>query len=203
MVNNYYILLAEVDEFFKILPLLVFVAIGVIGKILQKAAKRAQEQEQQKKAQPEAQKRRAPRRLTEAPAVRRPPRQTVAAQLRERIKRPQQKVAPAEPAVLGVGVRDADLHRVQQLRQKQQLRQRRLSELEMDEAETKADTEAIVSRLVSIAPAAKTPSAEEAATDMAVGLNLRDADALRRAIIYHEIFSAPKAMRQEREIWEL
>ncbi len=62
-----------------------------------------------------------------------------------------------------------------------------------------ADTAAIESRLLSIRPA-KTGAA--VAGNSFITVNLSDPTNARTAIIMHEIFSPPKALRDEHELWD-
>ncbi|MHC4294374.1 MAG: hypothetical protein ACYSTL_02180 [Planctomycetota bacterium] len=81
----------------------------------------------------------------------------------------------------------------------ERLRKQRLAVHIPDEA----DTEAIESRLVSIRPAIG--SKRRAVPRIAaatLGVNLSDPLDARDAIVFHEIFSSPKALRQTPEIWE-
>ncbi len=71
---------------------------------------------------------------------------------------------------------------------------------------SETSTAAIEARLVSV----RTPLREEAYQETTamkfrpvVGINLASHDAARRAIIMHEIFSPPKAMRHQPEAWEM
>ena len=105
----------------------------------------------------------------------------------------------AQPTPSGQGAAEAP--------RQQALRQRRQDEQRRRRMETRkppeADTADIESRLVHIrTPAGQTQSDQIGPVELLAGLNLDQPDALRRAIIYHEVFSAPKALRQEQEMWE-
>jgi len=62
-----------------------------------------------------------------------------------------------------------------------------------------ADSAAIEGRILKVRPG------QEAAHDVATGVivDLSRAESLRRAIIFHEIFSAPKALREGKEMWDV
>jgi len=80
---------------------------------------------------------------------------------------------------------------------------RKLERLRADRMEVEtpleADTAAIEARLLRIHPAIITPSA----SGRGLGVDLSDLAAARSAIVYHEIFSPPKALREGPETWEL
>jgi len=81
------------------------------------------------------------------------------------------------------------------MRKLEQLRARRM---EM-EAPPEADLAAIEARLLRIKP----PPIATAPSGQRLQVNLVDLAAARSAIIYHEILSPPKALREGPEMWEL
>ena len=54
-----------------------------------------------------------------------------------------------------------------------------------------------------IHPATEQPEAPLAPQMLEGLVDLHNADALKRAIIYYEIFSPPKALRRRQELWEM
>ena len=62
-----------------------------------------------------------------------------------------------------------------------------------------ADSAAIKGTILQVRPS------QEAAHDLPTGpaVNLSSPERARRAIIFHEIFSAPKALRQGKEMWDV
>jgi hypothetical protein len=66
-------------------------------------------------------------------------------------------------------------------------------------APQEADTAALISRLVHIRPGAL--AAHHGPSSRLLSL-LKSGGGLRNALIYHEIFSAPKSIRQGQDIWE-
>ncbi len=84
-----------------------------------------------------------------------------------------------------------------------QSRLRKLEHLRADrlemEASPEADTAAIESRLLSIRPA--TPGRAVAGKSF-IAVDLSDRASARNAIIMHEIFSPPQALRDQDELWD-
>lgn len=66
-----------------------------------------------------------------------------------------------------------------------------------------ADTAAIEARLISIRPAIRSRVPEVAALRAAPTVDLADRDKARAAIVLHEIFSRPLAMRSQPEMWDV
>ena len=92
---------------------------------------------------------------------------------------------------LGGGVRD-EMRREQHRRDQEELeRQQRMSALQSTRTRPKA--------------AAAAPVALEtvARADTAATVKLDTAEKARQAMLYYEIFSAPKALRKGSELWEL
>ena len=91
--------------------------------------------------------------------------------------------------------------RAQQERLERESRQRarRLAARKSPEA----DSRAIEERLVSVHPTIGLPMEQESTTQARLQLSLGDPGSLRAAIIYHEVFSAPKALRTDSEPWEM
>ena len=86
--------------------------------------------------------------------------------------------------------------------------QQRLAREEAERRRRMAEPKPQVDRrrsVVSVRPEAKPAMAATVAGEVerCVAVDLTNADAARRAIIYHEIFSGPKALRTEAESWEL
>ena len=116
--------------------------------------------------------------------------------------RPQQQLIPtirppqpaAAAAAVGANI-EQEMDRLQQRRDSlEQLSSKRLSMLSPAEA----DTAAISARLVSIRPG-QADLREHVARSL---VELNDPATARAAIMFHEIFSLPKAMRHEAEMWD-
>ena len=88
-------------------------------------------------------------------------------------------------------------HEQQRLAREEAERRRRMAEPKPQVARRRS--------VVSIRPKVKPTMAATVAGEVErrVAVDLTNADAARRAIIYHEIFSGPKALRTEAEAWEL
>ena len=84
-------------------------------------------------------------------------------------------------------------HEQQRLAREEAERRRRMAELKSRVAQRQS--------VVSVQPQVKPTMAGEVMRRVAV--DLANADAARRAMIYHEIFSGPKALRTKAEAWEL
>ena len=96
----------------------------------------------------------------------------------------------------------------QPIRVEEELRVQRRRERKLDADRRKrlaprkvpeADSAAIEGRILHVRPG------QEAAQDVPTGVivDLSRADRARRAIIFHEIFSAPKALREGKEMWDV
>jgi len=118
--------------------------------------------------------------------------------IRTKPKPPRPVVLEDRPEDLGAGAIEAQKRQAARLRKQEQQRHRRLAARKSPEA----DTAAIEAHLLHIRPGAG-PDDGQGISYLAPELNLAQRDALRRAILYHEIFSPPKALRQDRELWEI
>lgn len=102
-------------------------------------------------------------------------------------------LTPVEPA----SIRVEEELKLQRRRQRdlEAQRRKRLASRKVPEA----DSAAIEGRILQVRPD------QEAAHDLPTGpaVNLSSAERARRAIIFHEIFSAPKALRQGKEMWDV
>jgi len=215
------ILAADVGDLIEVgmivLILLIMVISKIMGSILQKKMQR-REQERIEQARREGGAGEAG--LPGPPARQQPAGiEEIARQVRDILGLPQdQPPARPEPPAdqppvrlappTGVRLAEAPPVRVddelrrdrQRMRKTEAQRRRRLAFEAPSEADTEADTEAIAARLVSIRPKAMAqagPSAPAAIVD------LYGVDQARKAMMYYEIFSAPKALRQRPEMWEL
>jgi len=206
-----HILLAKTD-LVEILVILAFVAIGGIASLLQWLAKqRQEEQERQRRAagRPEAdqgeQPGQPPRQVAQParqmPRVQRQAeRQTLFSPPPVRTQpKPQRPVVLEDrPEDLGAGAVETQKRQAARLRRQQQQRRRRLATRKSPEA----DTAAIEAHLLHIRPGGGATDGQEI-PHLVPELNLAQRDMLRRAILYHEIFSPPKALRRDRELWEI
>ena len=125
--------------------------------------------------------------------MKRPPTPLQAAQ-----QRVQRQAAPP-PVELSdqVGATDLGEGQARRIERQDQQRTRRLASRKVPEADTTA-INAGLGRLHQQAD----PDVRIVAAGIAAGLDLGSADALKRAIIYQEILSPPKAMCKEQGLWE-
>ena len=208
-----YVMLAKSESMVELIAVAVFIAISVIGAIVQKAAKeRESKQEREKRAGRSEGSAPAPRPrykpLTEQPARKGKAegadgsrRQEAARQLRNARQRSalQNPKAPEPaPRQQPATVEDEVLQQRRRLAKVQAERKRRLAARKPPEA----DTAAIESRLVHVAPGVAA-AAETLPTGTGMRETLASADRARTAMIFHEIFSSPKALRRGPEMWEL
>lgn len=112
------------------------------------------------------------------------------------------RLANAPEEVPPVRVDDELRRDRQRMRKTEAQRRRRLTFEAPLEADTEADTEAIAARLVSIRPEAIAWAGPSEPEPTAI-VDLGGVDQARRAMMYYEIFSSPKALRQRPEMWEL
>ena len=117
----------------------------------------------------------------------------------------QPRVAAAMPIIV-TEPQDEEVEQVveEELRRQQQ----RLAREEAERRRRMAEPKPQVARrpsVLSVQPKVKPTMAATAAGEVErrVAVDLTDADVARRAIIYHEIFSGPKALRTETEIWDM
>ena len=95
------------------------------------------------------------------------------------------------------GVEEETTHLQTRLSEQQRNRRRRLGTRPPEEA----DTAAIAARLVSIRPSRGAGVSDE--RQIRARVRLGDIDQARAAIIFHEIFSLPKGLRRQAEVWEM
>ena len=174
-----YILAAREFGWIEIVVVAIVFGLSIIGSIFQKAKeKKEQEDKARGNSKPSG------RRQTQAPATR-----TV---------QPTRPVPPPAPQA-EQAVRVSDELRLRQQRQTQldRDRQKRLASRTSPES----DTNAIESRLVNVRPA-DADTAPGQISKVGVILSLRTPADAQRAIILHEIFSPPKALRQGGEMWD-
>jgi len=96
----------------------------------------------------------------------------------------------------------------QQVEQELRRQQQRLAHEETERRRRMAELKSRVAKrqpAVSVQPEVRPTLAATAASEVErrIAVELTDADVARRAIIYHEIFSAPKALRTETESWDM
>jgi len=177
-----YILAAQDFGWVNIVIILIVFGLSIIGSIYQKTKEKKEQEEKTRK----------PRR---APA---PPE---GGQRQDRARRTVQPARPVPPAAPQAEqtVRVSDELRLRQQREAklERDRQKRLS----TRVSPESDTNAIEAHLVSVHP----DEADTAPMQISkVGgiASLRTLDNARKAIILHEIFSPPKALRKGGEMWD-
>ena len=198
-------ILAAGEELFNVIVVLALVAISAIVGMVQKA-KRKQQQDRQAQQQHE---RRPPvDQDRQAPAARpQPPKRVPAEQLAEAMRqalgieilpeepRPPQPVAEAPPKP----------PRPQRPRRK--LKRRRAApetpeqRLRSDELGELKDRHMAVGARGLLTPASMQPTAP--GRREVITVDLSEIQQARRAILYHEIFSPPKALREGQEMWDM
>ena len=201
MTDSAYILLADGGEtLFELIPLLIFVVLAAVGGLAKRAAQKRQEQQQMMERRhgrsPQGAQPARPLQsgAAQPPPVRpqraapAPPRQALTVQ-------PQAAKAPAQQR----GRDSSEVRRRQLLRQRQARSARRRKE-PLDQAEHLHPVTSTVTPLKSGLSAAPVQVAHD---EKPQKLQLSDRQALRQAIVYHEIFSLPKALRRDRESWDL
>ena len=215
--NHHFAILAKGDGgLWEIVPLLIFVAISVVGSLVKKAGKerelRSQEEEEARRSKRANRKALSPSevpqrkvRTPQQTPARQTPAPSPAAQRRASrlgllgAQKPPKTIPPA-PAPQPQTLRPEQVAQAQQqhVDQESRKRNRRLAARKSPEA----DSQAITDRLVSIHPSAAPMMVQEDREQTAIQIALDDPDSLRAAIIYHEIFSPPKALRSGGEPWE-
>lgn len=173
---------------------LIFIVVMIVLSVVRKVVEQKQQRDQ---AQKDASRRDEPpenvsRQLTAATL---PPPQTAV----KRLVRQQQPAAPA-PTKLSdqvgtVGLGEGQARRLE--RQAQQ-RTRRFASRKVPEEAAATDIHTSLGRLTH----RDEQVAEIAPGGLLAGLDLAGADALKRAIIYQEILSPPKAVRKDQGLWE-
>ncbi|MCP4377631.1 MAG: hypothetical protein GY794_15815 [bacterium] len=174
-----HILAADNDSgWIRIVVVAVFIGISIIGSILQKA------KEARDKAQTRKPRAKSPRVRHKPPVAR-----------RQQARRPQP--IPLEAAAPPIRVSE-------ELR----LNQQRQAELERDRKKRLAartppesDTNAIEARLVNQRPA-QSDTAPQKVSEVGIAVNLENREMAKKAMILHEIFSPPKALRNGGEMWD-
>jgi len=214
-------ILAESDGYIQVIGLVVLLILGAVASLIQKLAEKRQQQRAEQARLRQAQ--RSPQAVPEAsqppapagearPAARRqpaePPRLTPA----EQIARAMQEalgitvqVPAAEPSPSRSASRQiSDLERA---RRRAVAKRREALQRRKKKKKRSASEGLHPSPGVEHTPGRLVPSVDEASREsqapQPTGLNLRDAEQAKRAIIYHEIFSTPKALREGPEMWEL
>lgn len=186
-------ILAAGEDAFQTIVVVVFVVLGLIGSIVSKAAKQKQEkqaaeQERQRRART-AEAEAAERQAAQGrPGPRRPP-VTTARAAPPPIRRP-------KPQRLGTGVATELTEQRRRVQHAEAARQRRLEARNIPEAD-----DAAYARLGRL-KTTETPVAA-VAQESRVGMDLRNRNRIRQAIIYHEVLSRPKGLRSEAEMWDV
>ena len=192
------------DDLWQIIPLLIFVVIGVIGGIAKKAMARREEQQRrqlpreepvgpQETAQPQEREV-----ASRPPAIGQIPRQgqavgTPLEPTYSRLRRPQ-------PVAVAVGREAPPAPQEARRLQQQRMLQRgvRVQTHQQPMVAPLAEPVAAHHRVAE----AQEPVASGVPVVLA-GLNLKDAQELRRAIVCHEIFARPLALRVGPQMWDL
>ncbi len=118
---------------------------------------------------------------------------------------PAQPLAPAAHKNLVAGSAAAEQTRVEQELQRLRIRQQKLEAQRAKRLSLRGEpynetTQAIETRVLHV-PAAQMETAQAAGP--ATGLHLMDPHQAKAAIVFHEIFSPPKALRGEAEMWDM
>jgi len=197
-----YILAETGGRFTEIAVILVIVVLAILNKVLQKAARKQQQAEaehrrrEQRESRPQGSAAPSPgRQLSDQAARHRAEVLASPPQAAPPAPPPPAPVArPAETATRRVG--DELKHERLRMQQQELSRRKRLAVRRPSEA----DTASIEAAIMRIAPAKRSTGQQKGPV---VTVHLTHAQQARRAIIFHEIFSPPKALRQGPEPWEL
>ena len=175
------IVLAKIDpgDVMNLVVLGMIVFLSVIGGVFQKAMQKAE----RKRAEQEAEARR--RKQAGSGSTPPPPPRQRQPQLDERLAREVRRV---------MGIPQAAATRPAQARPKAT----RARQAAAQAPQTPAKPER-----VPLAPALSTPTAKTQPPAKRVAVNLLSRDNARRAIIYQEILSPPKALRKGPEMWDI
>lgn len=170
----YIILAAGDDSWVEIVGIVIFIGLGIIGSLFQKDKAKKQQEEEARKA-----------RKNSEPSGR-----------RQRQARAPRAVQPTQPEQT---VRVSEELRSRQQRQTQldTDREKRLGA----QVSPESDTDAIKARLVSVR-SSEADTAPGQISEAEVIPSLKTLADARKAIILHEIFSPPKALRQGGEMWD-
>jgi len=173
-----YILAAGDSSWGEVIGFIILIGLAIIGSIVQKAKEKEQKTKSRK---PEPSGR--PQRQVPAP----------------RTAQPARPVPPPVVPAAGKTIRVSEELRLHQQRQAQIEieRQKRLASRTSPEF----DTNAIEARLVSVHPSVG-DTAPGQIGKTGVILQLKTRDDAQKAIIMHEIFSPPKALRKGGDIWD-
>ena len=224
MTATAHILADGARDLFELVPIILFVVIGIVVGIIRKSAAHKAEQARRSRAeQPPKQPDRAARQAGYARVgqarpqpgrTARPPGPPPAPPIGPDMELAQQALRamgliPAGPQPSEAGqpvvltpVEPASIRVEEELK----LQRRRQRDLEAHRRKrlaprkaTEAHFAAIEGRILQVRPD------QEAQQDLPTGpvVNLSSAERARRAIIFHEIFSAPKALRQGKEMWDV
>jgi len=184
------ILAASDSDLVQIVVVLALLALSGLGSLIKKVQEKKKAQEMERQAEQERLRQSRPRASAPPP----PPRVVLPARVTRRLPARRSPPAP-EPAA--VRVEEGLARQRRRMDQTEQLRQQRMATA----APAEADTTAIESRLIHIARAAS--HVEDGRAAPSVVVNLRAPADARLAVVYHEILSPPKALRRDRETWEL
>ncbi len=188
------------DGLLEFLPWLAILAIGFIIKMVTSAARQKQAREQKKRWEEIDRERAEGMRQPQAESAPQPPQQAppspaeqIARTLRQAMGIPDQSAqAPGlQPAVL----QPAKAPAAAQVRRGRQPSRGR--------AEPGAERRATRLSEPGLARTAEEAPQPAPTRPVGISLHLTDADRARRAIIYHEVFSAPKALRKGEEMWDV
>jgi hypothetical protein len=202
--------LAIGNDVLEWLPILVLVALGVISSVVKKYAEQravSQNEEQAQRDREDGRLRRTLPQERKAPLADRAQRQAASPPPAARVglTAPPQPPAPARtrvrrPPRLAHPPMQAPAPAASQPHETPdggQIAKRRVESLDRRATLTRRHGE------TGIHPATELHQAPLIAELLDGIVSLRDAEALRTAIIYHEIFSPPKALRDRREPWEM
>ena len=196
-------------DWFEIIVVVAIIVAGAIINIAKKAREKREEKDdrekwarrkeelRQRQGPPQAGPvpRPKPRQAQRPPAV--PAQQQPAVLQPDAVKRPQDAAVPAPPRHRR---RAAEAQQTRRPRQRQVQPKPRIV---IPAARRVQQTDVVELETVDVVPPPVSTQAPALPVEVPSALmNLRDAEALKRAMLYHEIFSAPKATRGDQEMWE-
>ncbi len=198
-------ILADGGETVKLIGFILFAVVVILASILQKAQKKQQEKDAARRREqgpPPSPAQRDRQEPVRRPAAPRPgmrqltPAQQVAQAMREALGiSPQQPTEPQEQ--VPPRARSAEeIRRLRAARSAKKKRARRPAQVESEQPARKPLSERQAGPVATATETVKPTPAHVIA-------NLGDLSEARRAIVYHEIFSRPKALREGAEMWDL
>jgi hypothetical protein len=204
----WHILASGDDGIAKLIGLVVVVAIAIISKVLKSRDESTPPPRRQKPAgaPPVPRRKPTPERIATQSVAGTPlqppvPRQQTDAQRKPVVpprvhRKPAMPPPPPRQGHPAVRVGEELARQAQRMEAQQEQRDHRMA----TSAPAEADSAAIAAKLMHVRP--KSADGVAAAVGGAVVVDLRSPQAARMAIVYHEIFSPPKALREGGEMWD-